>query len=115
MTKTDENTSNVNKYRQQLMFLSNQKQQVQFQINVLDGTLKELEKTSEKKVYKGVGNIFILKDKDDVIKETKDLKETMDLRLKTLQKQEEDILKKINSFTKAPEEKEDKKSQDGVI
>lgn len=114
MTTSNENVANVNKYRQQLMFLSNQKQQLQFQLNVLDGTLKELEKTTEKKVYKGVGNIFILKDKEEVVKETKDLKETLDLRMKTLQKQEDEILKKINSFTKAPE-KEGKDSQDGVV
>lgn len=114
MTTNNENVANVNKYRQQLMFLSNQKQQLQFQLNVLDGTLKELEKTTEKKVYKGVGNIFILKDKEEVVKETKDLKETLDLRMKTLQKQEEETLKKINSFTKAPE-KEANDSQDGVV
>ena len=93
-------SENVNMYRQQLMFLSQQKQQVQFQMNVLDNTIKELEKTKEKKVYKGVGNIFILSETDDVVKETKDLKDTMDLRLKNLQKQEDVIIKKINASSK---------------
>jgi prefoldin beta subunit len=91
---------NVNMYRQQLMFLTQQKQQLQFQINVLDNTIKELEKTKEKKVYKGVGNVFIMSDKDDVLKETKDLKDTIDLRIKNIQKQEDAVLKKINAQTK---------------
>jgi len=93
-------SENVNMYRQQLMFLTQQKQQIQFQLNVLDNTIKELEKTKEKKVYKGIGNVFIYADKDEVIKETKDLKDTLDLRQKTVQKQEDAILKKINSATR---------------
>lgn len=103
-------SENVNLYRQQLMFLTQQKQQLQFQLNVLENTIKELDKTKEKKVYKGVGNVFILSDKEDVLKDTKDLKETVDLRIKNIQKQEDIILKKINEKTKAesknkPEEK----------
>ncbi|HRS42394.1 MAG TPA: prefoldin subunit [Candidatus Diapherotrites archaeon] len=103
-------SDNVNLYRQQLMFLTQQKQQLQFQKSVLENTIKELEKTKEKKVYKGVGNVFILSDKEDVLKDTKDLKETTDLRIKNIQKQEDVILKKINEKTKAegkdkPEEK----------
>ncbi len=93
-------SENANVYRQRLLFLTQQKQQLQFQINVLDNTVKELEKTKEKKVYKGVGNIFILSDKEDVIKDTKDLKDTIDLRIKNIQKQEDLIFKKINSATK---------------
>jgi prefoldin beta subunit len=109
-------SENVNMYRQQLMFLAQQKQQLQFQMNVLDNTIKELEKTKEKKVYKGVGNVFIMSDKDDVLKETKDLKDTIDLRIKNVQKQEDLILKKINEKTKAENKNksEDKENLSGV-
>jgi prefoldin beta subunit len=109
-------SENVNMYRQQLMFLTQQKQQLQFQMNVLENTLTELEKTKEKKVYKGVGNVFILSDKEDVLKDTKDLKETMDLRIKNIQKQEDVILKKINEKTKAESKNksEDKEQMNGV-
>ena len=95
-----EDTSTINKYKQQLMFLSNQKQQLQVQQNVLENTLKELENTSEKKVYKAVGNVFILSDKDKVIESNKDTKETIGLQLKNLQKQEDTIIAKINSLSK---------------
>ena len=109
MSENKENTANM--YRQQLMFLSQQKQQVQFQINVLENTLKELEKTKEEKVYKGVGNVFIYSDKSEVIKDTKDLKETLELRIKNIQKQEDTILKKIESSSK-PKAKNDDKAED---
>ncbi|MDD4049925.1 MAG: prefoldin subunit [Candidatus ainarchaeum sp.] len=100
----------INTYRQQLMYLSQQKQQLQVQVNVLDSTVKELENTKETKVYKGVGNIFILKDKADVIKETKETKETVELRLKTVEKQENDTLKRLNDLSK--ENKKEDKSKD---
>jgi len=105
-------SENVNMYRQQLMFLTQQKQQLQFQANVLENTIKELEKTKEKKVYKGVGNVFILSDKEEVIKDTKDLKDTIDLRIKNIQKQEDTIIKKINESTKAEGKSKSSKMDD---
>jgi len=107
-----ENTNMVNTYRQQLMFLSQQKQQLQVQANVLENTVKELETTKETKVYKGVGNIFILSDKEDVIKQTKENKETVDLRLKTVEKQEADTLKRLNDLSKENTKPKDKESND---
>lgn len=95
-----ENKNMVNTYRQQLMFLSQQKQQLQLQTNILSNTIKELESTKETKVYKGVGNVFILSDKEDVLKQTKDNKETLDLKLKNVEKQEEDTLKRLNDLSK---------------
>ncbi len=109
MSENKESTANM--YRQQLMYLTQQKQQVQFQINILDNTLKELEKTKEEKVYKGVGNVFIYSDKQDVIRETKDLKDTLDLRLKNIQKQEDVILKKINASSPKQKSKDEEENE----
>ncbi|MEI8363843.1 MAG: prefoldin subunit [archaeon] len=95
-----DNSGAVNAYKQQLMFITNQKQQMQFQSNILDSTIKELETTKEKKVYKGTGNIFISKNVEDVLKETKETKETIALRIKTLEKQENELVKKLNELTR---------------
>lgn len=112
---TDKNMANT--YRQQLMFVSQQKQQFQIQVNVFENTIKELENTKEAKVYKGTGNIFILSDKEEVLKQTKENLETIQLRLKTLEKQESEIIKKLNEFSKegkkAPE-KEDVSNSEGI-
>jgi prefoldin beta subunit len=105
---SEKNTNMINTYRQQLMFLSQQKQQLQLQASVLENTIKELEITKEAKVYKGVGNVFILKDKSEVVKETKENKETVDLRLKTVEKQEADALKKLSELTKESQQEKAK-------
>jgi prefoldin beta subunit len=98
--ETKDNSGAINAYRQQLMFITNQKQQMQFQSSILDSTIKELETTKEKKVYKGTGNIFISKDVEDVLKETKETKETIALRIKNLEKQENELVKKLNELTR---------------
>ena len=82
--------------RNQLMGISGQKQQLQTQAMVLGKSLEELDKTTEKKVYKAVGNILILSDVAPTKKELKETKENLDLRVKTLQKQEDALIQKLN-------------------
>ena len=84
--------------RAQLVNVTGQKQQLQMNVGVITKAVEELDKTSEKKVYQAVGNIMILKDVKDVKKELKDQKESMDLRIKTLQKQEDALIDKLNSL-----------------
>jgi prefoldin beta subunit len=109
-----EDANAINKYKQQLMFLSNQKQQLQVQFNVLENTLKELENSKEKRVYKGVGNVFIMSDKDKVFEETKETKDTIDLKLKNIQKQEDTVISKINSLSKNETNKDDSSNNEGI-
>jgi len=109
VTQPKDNTTVINAYKQQLMFISQQKQQMQFQANVFESTIKELEKTKEKKVFKGVGNIFIQKDVSEVLTETKDTIDTINQRIKTLEKQEAESLKKLNELTR----KDDKPGKKG--
>ena len=84
--------------RNQLMNVSAQKQQLQVQSQTFKATLEELEKTKEKQVYKAVGNILILSDTVKVKKDTKERLESVDLRLKTMQKQEESLVNKLNGL-----------------
>ena len=84
--------------RLQLLNISSQKQQQQFHSRAIGAALEELEKTTEKKVYKAVGNILILSDTAKVRKELKEQKESLDLRIKTLQKQEDSSVDKLNKL-----------------
>lgn len=84
--------------RDQLVSISSQKQQYQVQSAMLAKALEELEKTSEKKVFKAIGNILILSDVTDVKKELAEQKEKLDLRIKTLQKQEDSTVQKLNKL-----------------
>ncbi|MFH1239676.1 MAG: prefoldin subunit beta [Candidatus Diapherotrites archaeon] len=91
--------------RNNLISISSQKQQLQFQASALKNALDELEKTSEKKVYKAVGNILIQATVTDVKKELKETKESTDLRIKTLQKQEDSLVSKLNKLRREIEGK----------
>ena len=84
--------------RNQLLSISAQKQQFQMQLAVLKQASDELEKTKEKKVLKAVGNILIQSDVAAVKKELKEKNESLGLRLKTLQKQEESLINKLNKL-----------------
>jgi len=102
--------------RSQLFGISSQKQQLQIQSMTIKQALDELAKTKEKKVFKAVGNILIQSETAKVKKELQEKKESLDLRLKTMQKQEDSLMNKLNklkseleSGQKQPEEKEDKK------
>lgn len=102
--------------RIQLMNVSAQKQQMQVQSMAMKQALDELAKTKEKRVYKAVGNILIQEDVASVKKELQGKKESLDLRLKTVEKQEESLINKLNKLkseleggSRASKDKEDKK------
>lgn len=84
--------------RNQLMQLSSQKQQLQFQSRVLKDALEEISKTKEEKVYKAVGNIMILSPVTEVKKDLEKEVEALDLRVKTVQKQEDITVDKMNKL-----------------
>jgi len=103
--------------RAQLFNVSSQKQQMQIQRMTLKQALEELAKTKEKKVFKAVGNILIQSDTAKVKKELQEKKESLDLRLKTVEKQEESLINKLNKIkselegSAKEEEPEEKKSK----
>lgn len=84
--------------RQQLLAIGAQKQQLQAQSAALKDALAELEESKEKKAYKAIGNILILKDTADLKKELSETVEKIDLRIKTLQKQEDSLIEKLNKL-----------------
>lgn len=98
MTEQQEELEDFQKSRNQLLGVSSQKQQLEMQSNILKTALEELEKTSEKKVYKAVGNVLILSDTKKVLNDLKETKESVDLRLKSLKKQEDTIVDKLNKL-----------------
>ncbi|MFA6268246.1 MAG: prefoldin subunit [archaeon] len=84
--------------RQMLAGVSQQKQQTAMQLEMIDASLEELAKTKEKTVYKVVGNVLFQKDAREMEKELKEKKESVELRQKTFDKQEELLIKKLNSI-----------------
>lgn len=77
---------------QSLTNLLMQRQQFQSQLIEIESALAELEKTQ--KVFKIIGNIMVDSKKEDIKKDLIIKKETYDIRIKNLQKQEDNIKEK---------------------
>jgi prefoldin beta subunit len=71
-----------------------QRQQFQQQIVEIESALGELESTTQ--AYKIVGNIMVASDKDKLKKDLEKKKEVLDLRIKTLEKQEKQLKDKAS-------------------
>lgn len=100
------------KARQQLALLERQKNSLEGQSKALEIALKEIKNTKQKSVLKAIGNILIQKDKKDVIKELSNQKETIDLRISTMKKQEDLLINKMNKIrTKLEKKSKEKKDE----
>lgn len=78
--------------QQQAQAVISQKSQIESLIRETDAALKELEKSNDDAViYKSVGELLFKADKSKLVEELKERKDMMDLRLKTMSKQEERI------------------------
>jgi prefoldin beta subunit len=81
-----EKINNLSMMEQSLQQFLAQKQSFQGQLMEIDSALEELKKTD--KAFKIVGNVMISANKDSLIKELSEKKETAELRIKTIEKQE---------------------------
>ena len=90
--------------RAALLNVSGQRQNIQFQLDALKRAKDELQKTKEKKVYKAVGNILILSEVKDVTKEVGEQVDTLEVRVKSLQKQEDSLVDSMNKMKSEIEE-----------
>ncbi len=83
----------------QLEAVGRQKMQVEALLRDSENALEELEKLDENAViYKTVGELMIKADKELVKEDLSERKETYDLRLKTLERQEERAQKKYQQL-----------------
>jgi prefoldin beta subunit len=96
--------------RQMLQSISSQKQQIAMQIEIIKASLEELDETKEKTVMKIIGNILVSKSVEDMKKELKEQQESFELRNKTLAKQEESLVSKLNAIRAKVEGKEEPKT-----
>ena len=78
---------------QQIQMITSQKMQLEAQVRELDKALQELDKAADDAlVYKSVGSLMIQsKDKAGLVEELKEQKDTLDVRVKTLDKQDKHL------------------------
>jgi prefoldin beta subunit len=78
---------------QQIQMVATQKIQLEAQVKELERTIAELDKiTDDSAVYKNVGSLLIqVKDRAGLVTELKDQKETAEVRVKTLDRQDKHL------------------------
>ena len=79
--------------QQQLQALLNQKYQMDVQVKEMQRTIEELNKApADVTVYKSAGSLLIkAQGKDELMKEIEESRETAEIRLKTLDRQEKSL------------------------
>ncbi len=71
----------------QSITLAAQKQSIEIRIKEINRGLEALESYEKGNIYKSIGSVLIQMDKELLIKELKDEQETLDLRMRTIEKQ----------------------------
>ena len=96
---TKESEKKINQLQlleQSMQNLLMQKQQFQLQQVEIESALKELEKVSE--AYKIIGNIMVLSKKDDLKEDLNSKKEVIEIRIKNMEKQENQLREKASKL-----------------
>ncbi len=93
--ETEKKISQLQMMEQSMQSFLMQKQQFQAQLVEIESALKEIEKAKE--AYKIVGNIMVKGNKEDIENDLKKKKEIVELRIKTLEKQEGQIKEKAST------------------
>ena len=86
----------VQMLEQSLQSYQNQRQNVQVQLIEIESALTELENTTE--AYNIIGNIMVLSDPEKLKKDLQEKKESAEIRIKSIEKQEKQIKEKISTL-----------------
>ena len=94
--ETEQKISQLQMFEQSLQSFLGQKQQFQMQLVEVESALSELENTN--KSYKIVGNIMVEADKNELKSDLNSKKEMLELRIKTMEKQESQVREKASKL-----------------
>ena len=95
---TQEKINQLQLYEQSVQSMLLQKQQLKAQGTEIDSALNELKDSKEQ--YKIIGNIMVNSDKESLQKELEEKKSQIELRVKSMEKQEDSIKEKMQSLQK---------------
>ena len=93
---TEQKISQLQMFEQSLQSFLGQKQQFQMQLVEIESALNELSSTD--KAYKIVGNIMVESDKNELKSDLQSKKEMLELRIKTMDKQESQVREKASKL-----------------
>ncbi len=89
----------LQQYQQQLQLLVMQRQQLELQLAEINAAVEALKTVAGDEVFRAVGPILVKSRKAEVDKILADAREMIDLRMKTVQKQEAKVKEKVKEFS----------------
>jgi len=100
MTLTQDDLKTIQTLQQQLQAVMIEKDTISLRLAEIDKTLEELNKIENEEVFRIYGRVMVKKKKSDVIDELNSEKETLEIRLKTLERTENKIIEKLKEYEK---------------
>ena len=94
--ETEQKIGQLQMFEQSLQNFLGQKQQFQVQLVEVESALNELSNTD--KAYKIVGNIMVETDKNELKSDLQSKKEMLELRIKTMEKQETQVRERASKL-----------------
>ena len=94
--ETEQKIGQLQMFEQSLQNFLGQKQQFQVQLVEVESALSELDNTD--KAYKIVGNIMVETDKNELKSELQSKKEMLELRIRTMEKQETQVRERASKL-----------------
>jgi prefoldin beta subunit len=95
-----EQVSRLHQIQQNLQAIMMKKQQIEQEISKTDRVIEEIKKIDEDKVYKRYNTLLIKAKREDILKELKEKKYTLNIRMEVIEKQEKrvsDNLKEVEN------------------
>lgn len=84
----------------QYQIIVSQLQSLKIEMTETDVALNEISKTENPVVYKSIGSILVKSEKPDILDDLNKKKESIDIRIKTIEKQEDRVKKKLEEMQK---------------
>jgi prefoldin beta subunit len=85
--------------QQQLQMVVSQKVQLESALKEIENAIQEVEKTSEDTpIYKSVGTVLVKTKRGDILKELNEKKETIEVRIRALSRQEEKLRERLQEL-----------------
>ena len=89
----------LQQFQQQLEIITQQRLQIEARLKETETALEELSKLErEESIYKAIGNLIIKTNKDKLIKELQEDKESLEIRKKSLESQENRLKERIEDL-----------------
>ena len=87
--------------QQQLQMVVTQKVQLENSLKETENAIQEVEKVSDDTpIFKTVGTILVKTSKEEILKELKEKKDTFEIRIRTLERQEEKLKERLQELQK---------------